>query len=142
MRPVRLADFQRGHIKRAELVSVRDCDGVLRDVLLYRVILESIKRPDGRLREATRENPSTTKPNTRGRDHVGIPVPRMDADFIRKQTHQHRSLIEDRNKLIAYVDILRRGISSSKIESELKHLLVIRLRQLRHSIDDRALYGR
>ena len=34
MRPVRGADFHRGQIKRAELVSVRDCDGVLRDVLL------------------------------------------------------------------------------------------------------------
>ena len=141
MRPVRGADFQRGHIKRAELVSVRDCDGVLRDVLLCRMIFESIQRPDGGLREATRENLATPKPNAHGRHHVGIQAPRVDADFIRKQTHPQQPRFEDRCKSIVYVDLLRRGISSSKIESELKHLLVIRWRQLRHRIDDRALYG-
>ena len=106
------------------------------------MIFESIQRADGGLREATRENLLTPKPNTHGRHHVGIPVPRHDADFIRKQTPLQQMLFEDRNKLIAYVDLLRRVISSLKIESELKHLLVIRLRQLRHRIDDRALYGR
>ena len=106
------------------------------------MIFESIQRADGGLREATRENLLTPKPNTHGRGHVGIPVLRMDADFRREQKHPNKILLEDRNKLIAYVDIPRLGISFSELESELKHPLVVRLRQLRHSIDDRALYGR
>ena len=142
MRPVRGADFQRGRIKRAELVSVRHCDGVLSDALLYRIVFEGIQNPDGDLREATRENFFTPNPNTHGCDHVGIPVLRMDADFRREQTPPNKKLFEDRNKLVANVDIPRLGISFSELESELKHPLVVRLRQLRHSIDDRALYGR
>ena len=66
----------------------------------------------------------------------------MDADFVWEQTHPNKKLFEDRNKLVANVDIPRLGISFSELESELKHPEVVFLRQLRHSIDDRALYGR
>ena len=142
MRPVRGADFDRRHVKCAELVSVRHCDGVLSDALLDRMVFEGIHNPDGDIREATRENSLTPKPNTHGRDHIVIPVLRMDADFVWEQTHPNKNLFDDRNKLVANVDIPRLGISFSELESELKHLLVVVLRQLRHSIDDRALYGR
>ena len=142
MRPVRGADFNIVDIKLAELVSVCDFDSVLRDVPICRMIFERIQRPNGGIGEATRDDLATPNPNTCGRHLVRISVMRVDADFIRMQTHIQQMLVEDRNKLIAYEDLLGLVSPFSELESEYKHLLVIRCRQLRHRIDERALYGR
>ena len=45
MRPAPGADLHRVQSIRAELVSGCGCDGVLRDVLIYRMIFESIQMP-------------------------------------------------------------------------------------------------
>ena len=106
MRPVPGADLHRVQSIRAELVSGCGCDGVLRDVLIYRVIFERINNAGGGLRESTREDPLAPLPHTRGRHHIAIPIARHDADLLRKQTPIQQMRSEDRNKLIANVDLL------------------------------------
>ena len=138
MRPVRGSDFDCHQIVVAELRTLCYVDGVVRDVTFSRVILESVRNPDGRKREAALVDSGTTNPNTTGRDVFGISVVGVNADFVRMKSHMKYVISEDKRKLVAYVDELRFGSRFSKVESELHGPLVLLWRQL-HRRDLRGL---
>ena len=93
-------------------------DSVFRDVLIGRMLFERPQLPHGGVRETARDNTGTTSPNTTGRALVLISVQRVNADFMRMQTHTHQDLREDCRELVAYPDMLRLLIPFLKIESQ------------------------
>ena len=59
---------------------------------------------------------------------------------MRMQTHFQHEVGEMSAGFVAYEDLLRIVSPFPKIEPQLEHRLVCTWRQLRHHIDDRALY--
>ena len=101
MRPVRLSDLHIHDIEVAELATHCFCDSVFRDVPLDRMIFESPQLPYGSVREAARDNFATTSPNTDGSYPLCSSISRVNADFMRHQTHTDQHYLEDAGETIA-----------------------------------------